>query len=192
MFDFDYDEDRMPYDFDEFLKVLNVSDSFRTYGLMYETTLDEDARKFLVENPISEKRSGIRGVCDDLLDNQTTFYAVGVFLKLLKELGFEVMETLDEEWDFCGSMMLDENRLQVSVEFNYGEYFVEYYVMYTDERETQGPELLLQSIFEGGWNLPKVEGVLDPSDLYDSLESFMRQFRSSWDSYKKIIKTKVG
>ncbi len=188
----DNTQDRMPYDFDEFLKVLNVSDSFRTYGLMFETTLEEQARKSLIEDSISEKRNGVRGVCDDVLDNQNTFYAVGAFLKLLKELGFEVMETLDEEWDFCGSMMLDEDRLQISVEFNYGESFVDYYVMYSDERETQGAELLLQSIFEGGWNLPKIEGVLDPSSLYDSLESFMRQFRSSWDSYKKIIKTKVG
>ena len=189
----DYDNDaRTPHDFDEFLEVLNVDDSFRTYGLMFETTLGDKARQSLIKEPISEKRNGVRGICDTLLDNQNTFYAVGAFLKLLKELGFEVMETLDEEWDFCGSMMLDEDRLQIAVEFNYGESFVDYSVMYSDERETLSADLLLDSIFSGGWNLPKIEGVLDPSDLYDSLESFMRHFRSSWDSYKIILKNKVG
>ncbi len=186
--------DEYPYNFDDFLLSIKAKDSFRTYGLMFESALEEKSRKSLIETTITEKRNGIRGISDEIFEGQNNFYAVGAFLKVLSELGFEVEETLDESWDFCGSMLLDEDQLQISVEFNYGEDVVEYEVMFCDEREHTGhtnATELLEGIFSGGWNLPKIANVLSPSSLYDDLETFMRDFRNAWDKYKKIVAQKL-
>ena len=43
--------------FDDYLKVLNVEDTFKTYGLMFESTLEVEARQKLCETPITEKRA---------------------------------------------------------------------------------------------------------------------------------------
>ena len=186
--------DDFPYNFDDYLKKIKATDSFRTYGLMFETSLEEEARKSLIETNVTEKRNGMKGVSDEILEGQNSFYAIGVFLKVLSELGFTVEETLDESWDFCGSMLLDNDQLQIAVEFNYGEDVVEYEVMFCDEREHTGhtnADEFLEGIFNGGWNLPKIANVLNPSSLYDDLETFMRDFRGAWDKYKRIVQQKV-
>jgi hypothetical protein len=172
-----------------------VEDTFKTYGLMFECGIEENARQNLIELPMTEKRNGVRGVSDEVLENQNTFYAIGAFLKLLHELGFRVEETVEEECDFCGVMLLDEDRLQIDIEFSYGGEMIEYSINFRDEREHTGHtstrEFLL-GIFNGGWNLPKLTGVLNPSSLYDDLEGFMLTFRRSWSEYKKVLKEKVG
>ena len=92
-------------------------------------------------------------------------------------------------------MLCDEDRLQIDIEFSYGEDMVEYSINFSDEREHTGhttPQEFLEDIFNGGWNLPKLTGVLNPSSLYDDLEGFMLSFRKSWSEYKKILKEKVG
>ena len=182
--------EELPHNFDDFLESLDkdVEDTFRTFGLMFETTIDEKSRENVIKNSMTERRSNVRGVSDEILENQNTFYVIAVFLKLLNELGFQVEETLDETWDFCGSMLLDDDQLQVSVEFKYGQDEVEYEVMYNDERELKtgtGAEDLLDSIFNGGWDLPRFNSTLSPIQLYDDLEEFMTDFRSSWSEYKK-------
>ena len=182
--------------FEDFLNhtIAGVSDSFRTYGIMFEETLGDPARQNLIEQPMTEKRNGVRGVSEEVLENQNTFYTIGAFLKVLHELGFRVEETVEEECDFCGVMLCDEDRLQIDIEFNYGEDVVEYSINFNDEREHTGhtsAEEFLQGIFSGGWDLPKLTGVLDPSSLYDDLEGFMRTFRRSWSEYKKVLKEKV-
>lgn len=172
-----------------------VEDTFRTYGLMFECALEENARQNLIEKTMTEKRNGVRGVSDEVLENQNSFYAIGAFLKVLHELGFRVEETVEEECDFCGVMLCDEDRLQIDIEFSYGEDMVEYSINFSDEREHTGhttPQEFLEDIFNGGWNLPKLTGVLNPSSLYDDLEGFMLSFRKSWSEYKKILKEKVG
>lgn len=171
-----------------------VSDTFRTYGLMFECALEEDARQNLIEQPMTEKRNGIRGITDEVLESQNTFYAIGAFLKLLHELGFRVEETVEEECDFCGVMHCEEGHLQIDIEFNYGEYVVDYKINFNDDREyarNQSPDEFLKGFFNGGWNLPNLTGVLDPSSLYDDLEGFMLTFRRSWSEYKKILKENV-
>lgn len=194
----DYQDDEK-FIFADFLEsdtaLKGVSDTFRTYGLMFECAIEENARQNLIEQPMTEKRNGVRGISDEILENQNTFYAIGAFLKLLHELGFRVEETVEEECDFCGVMLLDEDRLQIDIEFSYGEEMVEYSINFNDEREHTGhtsAEEFLEGIFKGGWNLPKLTGVLNPSSLYDDLESFMRTFRRSWSEYKKVLKEKVG
>ena len=187
--------EQFPYDFDDFLKTLKVPDSFRTYGLIFESALEEEARKSLIEVAVTEKRNGMKGISDEVLEGQNIFYVVGAFLKVLSELGFQVEETLDDNWDFCGSMLLDEGQLQIAVEFNYGENAIEYEVMFCDEREHKGhdsSEGLLMDILSGGWNLPTLANVLKPSSLYDDLETFMRDFRGAWDKYKKIASQHIG
>ena len=193
----DYQEDEK-FVFADFLEsdtaLKGVTDTFRTYGLMFECAIEEDARQNLIEQPMTEKRNGVRGVSDEILENQNSFYAIGSFLKVLHELGFRVEETVEEECDFCGVMLCDENRLQIDIEFSYGEDVVEYSINFSDEREHTGHESqreFLEGIFNGGWNLPKLTGVLNPSSLYDDLEGFMRTFRRSWSEYKKILKGKV-
>lgn len=172
-----------------------VKDTFRTYGLMFECGIEEKARQNLIEQLMTEKRNGVRGVSDEVLENQNSFYVVGAFLKLLHELGFRVEETLEEECDFCGVMLLDENRLQIDIEFSYGEDVVEYSINFNDEREHTrhtSAEEFLEGIFNGGWGLTKLTGVLNPSSLYDDLEGFMRSFRRSWATYQKVLKEKIG
>lgn len=192
-------QDEEKFIFADFLEsdtaLKGVSDTFRTYGLMFECAIEENARQNLIEQPMTEKRNGVRGISDEILENQNTFYAIGAFLKLLHELGFRVEETVEEECDFCGVMHCDEDRLQIDIEFNYGEDVIEYSINFNDEREHTGhtsAEEFLEGIFKGGWNLPKLTGVLNPSSLYDDLEGFMRTFRRSWSEYKKVLKEKVG
>lgn len=169
-----------------------VSDTFRTYGLMFECAIEENARQNLIEQPVTEKRNGVRGITDEILENQNTFYAIGAFLKLLHELGFRVEETVEEECDFCGVMLVDDDQCQIDIEFSYGVDVVEYSINFNDERETSTPNELLNRIFKGGWNLPKLTGVINPSSLYDDLEGFMRDFRGSWATYQKVLKKKMG
>jgi len=172
-----------------------VGDTFRTYGIMFECAIEENARQNLIELPMTEKRNGVSGITDEILDDQNTFYAIGAFLKVLHELGFSVEETVEEECDFSGVMLCDEDRLQIDIEFNYGEDMVEYSINFSDEREHTGhtsTREFLEDIFNGGWNLPKLTGLLNPSSLYDDLEGFMLTFRRSWSEYKKVLKEKVG
>lgn len=192
-----YDDDKFVFaDFLESATALkDVKDTFRTYGLMFECGIEEGARQNLIELPMTEKRNGVRGITDEILEGQNTFYAIGAFLKVLHELGFRVEETLEEECDFCGVMLLDEDRLQIDIEFSYGEDMVEYSINFNDEREHTGhqtPTEFLEGLFNGGWGLTKLTGVLNPSSLYDDLEGFMRNFRKSWSQYKKVLKEKVG
>lgn len=184
-----------PYNFDLYLECLkNTLDSYRTYGLVFESSLNEETRKHLIETPITEIRNGVRGVSDDgVLEKQNTFYTIGVFLKFLSEMGFTVCETVEEEWDFCGDITKDN--FSLTVDFKYGLEMVEYKVLLSDEREHTGHQdtkEFLEGIFKGGWNLPKFEGVLVSDNLYEDLETFMRDFRKAWSSYKKIVKEKVG
>ena len=53
-----------------------VEDTFKTYGLMFECGIEENARQNLIELPMTEKRNGVRGVSDEVLENQNTFYAI--------------------------------------------------------------------------------------------------------------------
>lgn len=191
----DYQDDEK-FIFADFLEadtaLKGVADTFRTYGLMFECALEENARQNLIEQPMTEKRNGVRGVSDEVLENQNTFYTIGAFLKVLHELGFRVEETVEEECDFCG--VITQDYLQIDIEFSYGEDMVEYKIVFNDEREHTGhksPEDRLKGILNGGWDLPKLTGVLNPSSLYDDLEGFMRTFRRSWSEYKKVLKTKV-
>jgi hypothetical protein len=179
------------YLFEDYIKSLSpTKDTFRTFGMVFEVGLDEEARKNLIENPMTEKRNGIRGVSEEVLENENTFYVVGAFLKLLQELGFSVEETVEEESDFCGSITLNDN-LTISVEFSYGKGIIEYKVQYMDDREVQGEDNFLKALFDGGWGLPNFNNTLDPHNLFEDLETFMRDFRRSWDKYQKILKTKV-
>lgn len=180
------------YIFEDYIKSLsNTEDSFRTFGMIFEAGMDVEARKNLIETPMTEKRNGVRSVSEDLLNKQNSFYVVGAFLKTLNELGFRVEETIEEECDFCGTMLPNEH-LQLSVEFNYGEGVIDYRVVYMDFRESQGAVNLLKSIFDGGWGLPSFNNTLDPNNLFEDLETFMRDFRRSWDKYNKVIKEKIG
>jgi hypothetical protein len=192
----DYQEDEK-FIFADFLEadtaLKGVLDTFKTYGLMFECAIEENARQNLIEQSMTEKRNGVRGVTDEILEGQNTFYAIGAFLKVLHELGFRVEETTEEECDFCGVMICDEDRLQIDIEFSYGEEMVEYSINFSDEREHTGhtsTDDFLQDLFNGGWGLPKLSGVLTPSSLYDDLEGFMLTFRRSWSEYKKTLKEK--
>ena len=192
----DYQEDEK-FIFADFLEadtaLKGVSDTFKTYGLMFECAIEENARQNLIEQSMTEKRNGVRGVTDEILEGQNTFYAIGAFLKVLHELGFRVEETTEEECDFCGVMICDEDRLQIDIEFSYGEDVVEYSIKFNDEREHSGHNdayEFLDNIFSGGWGLLTLTGVLDPNSLYDDLEGFMRNFRQSWSEYKKTLKEK--
>lgn len=180
----------MQYIFENYIKALEVEDTFRTFGMVFETGLDEEARKNLTETPMTEKRNGVRSVSEDVLANQNTFYTVGAFLKTLTELGFRVEETVEEECDFCGTLLPSEH-LQVSIEFSYGSGEVEYSVTYMDFRESQGTENFLNSVFGDGWGMPDFSNTLNPSNLFEDLETFMRDFRKSWGKYQKIIKDKT-
>ncbi len=166
--------------FEDFLDVLNAKDTFRTYGLVFNTAISEDAKENLIKNNITEKRNGVRGVSDEVLENQNSFYAVGVFLKSLSELGFRVEETLEEECDFCGTLWVKDTELQISVEFSYGANEVEYSVVYI-EKSNSSTEDFLKSIFDE--EKPARAGftnTLNPDSLYDDLDTFMRDFRRSW------------
>lgn len=176
--------------FEDFLKVLDEEDTFKTYGLMFESTLEVSARQNLCEKPMTEKRNGVRAVSDEVLQNQNSFYTVGAFLKLLKELGFTVEETLEEECDFCGTLWANNYELQISVEFSYGTNEVEYKVQYIDSREETGnPEDLLKEIFGGSTKSNSgFNNYLTPQTLYDDLETFMRDFRRSWKRHNDHIK----
>lgn len=175
--------------FEDFLKVLDEEDTFKTYGLMFESTLEVGARQNLCEMPMTEKRNGVRGVSDEVLQNQNSFYTVGVFLKLLKELGFRVEETLEEECDFCGTLWVNNYELQISVEFSYGTNEVEYNVQYIDNREkANNAEDLLKEIFGGESSKSGFNNYLQPETLYDDLETFMRDFRKSWKRHNDHIK----
>jgi hypothetical protein len=186
------DTEMPPFSFQDFLEAIGVQDSFRTYGIVFEAGLKEEVRRHLIENDITEKRNGVRGVNDvGVLDKGDTFYTVGVFLKCLHELGFHIEETMEEEADFCGDFTRDT--FQILVDFNYGSDVVGYKVLFSDVREHQShenQEEFLAGILNGGWGLPKFEGVLNPSSLYDDLETFMRDFRKSWGKYQKIVEKK--
>jgi hypothetical protein len=179
--------------FADFLEqTLKCDDTFVTYGLMFECCISEEGRQNLCEKPISEKRNGVTGISDELLLNQSTFYAIGAFLKLLKELNFDVQETKDTESDFVGTLFKDP--LQIDVEFNYGEKEIDYKVIFRDDREHSGHKStkeFLERILNGGWNLPTIEGLIKPSSLYDDLETFLRDFRLLWVKYQSVLKEKV-
>lgn len=186
-------DETFKFPFEDFLKVLDPEyleneDSFSTFGLMFECALDEKSRQNLIESPMTEKRFNMVGVSDSVLEKQNTFYVIGAFLKLLKELNFTVEETLDENWDFCGHIMTDKRQLQVSVEFNYGESEVEYEIMFSDERDNT-----IQNFIKGedlSWNFENVVGTLSPSHLYEDFETFLRDFRITWGRYRKFLKEK--
>lgn len=177
--------------FDDYLKVLNVEDTFKTYGLMFESTLEVEARQKLCETPITEKRNGVRVLTDNILQDQNSFYVVGAFLKILNELGFRVEETLEEECDFCGTLWVNETDLQISVEFSYGEENIEYKVVYIDNRlSVSNSEDLLKEIF-GGESTRSRTGffnLLRPNSLYDDLETFLLDFRRSWKDHNQLLK----
>ena len=91
-------------DFYSFIKELKVQDTFRTYGLVFDT-LKSQVRKNLISTTFTEKRSGVRGLCDEgLLEGQNTFYVIGAFLKVLNELGFNIEETVDDATDFSADI----------------------------------------------------------------------------------------
>lgn len=184
-----------PHNFDEYLESLkDTQDTFRTYSVVFESALEDETRKHLIENSATEIRSGVRGVSDDgVLEKQNTFYTVGVFLKCLTEMGFEVCETVEEDFDFSAN--ITKEPFSIEVGFDYCANHVEYKVIFSDEREHTGhkdAKEFLEGIFNGGWNLPKFEGILASDNLYDDLETFMRDFRKAWSSYKEIVKEKVG
>lgn len=184
-----------PHNFEEYLGSLKEApDTFRTFGVVFESALEDDIRKHLIENTVTEIRSGVRGVSDEgVLHQQNTFYTVGVFLKCLNEMGFEVCETVEEDFDFSAN--ITKESFSIEVGFDYCANHVEYKVIFSDDREHTGhkdTKEFLEGIFNGGWNLPKFEGLLVSSTLYDDLETFMRDFRRAWGSYKKIVKEKVG
>lgn len=171
--------------FEDFLKTLNVKDTFRTFGLVFESAISDKGQQSLLQQGFTEKRNGVRGVSDDVLQDQNTFYVVGAFLKTLTELGFRVEETLEEECDFCGTLWVGGTQLQISVEFNYGKEEVEYKVVFIDSRESSD---LLSVIFGGDESCgTQFENTLKPSMLYDDLDTFMRDFRRSWTHHNKVL-----
>ncbi len=174
--------------FEDFLKTLNVKDTFRTFGLVFESAISDKGQQNLLQQDFTEKRNGVRGVSDEVLQDQNTFYVVGAFLKTLTELGFRVEETLEEECDFCGTLWVGGTQLQISVEFNYGKEEVEYNVVYIDSRESTD---LLEVIFGGGDQQKSgFSNTLKPDVLYDDLDTFMRDFRRSWTHHNKVLQEK--
>ena len=61
--------------FEDFLKTLNVKDTFRTFGLVFESAISEKGQQSLLQQGFTEKRNGVRGVSDDVLQDQNTFYS---------------------------------------------------------------------------------------------------------------------
>jgi hypothetical protein len=169
------------YIFEDYIKALKIEDTFRTFGMVFEAGLDKEARKNLIKTPMTEKRNGVRSVSERVLVDQNSFYVVGVFLKVLNEIGFRVEETVEEGCDFCGIMLPNEH-LQLSVEFSYGSGFeVEYSVLYISEN-------FLNS---DGWGMLDFSNTLNPFNLFEDLETFIQDFRKSWGKYQKIIKDKT-
>jgi hypothetical protein len=184
-----------PHRFEEYLESLKAQDTFRTYSVVFESALEDETRKHLIENPVTEIRSGVRGVSDDgVLEKQNCFYTIGVFLKCLNEMGFEVTETVEEDFDFTS--VLTHKNLSLEVGFDYSfDNHVEYKVMFSDDREHTGHKDVhgfLEGIFKGGWGLPNFEGLLDTNNLYEDLETFMRDFRKAWGQYQNTLKEKTG
>jgi hypothetical protein len=180
----------------ETLKNSIKEDEYPTFGLIFEEGISLEGRENLTTLPISEIRSGVRGISDNLLSDQNTFYVIGVFLKFLSELGFSIRETLEEDCDFEGSMDLEH--LQITVDFNYGHDCIEYSCVFSDHREHQnveenleGGKGILEALFSGGWSLPSFKGLLHQATLCDDLESFIYDFRQSWVRYQEIVKDKI-
>ena len=170
--------------FNDFLGVLKAKDTFRTYGFCFEEGIDQAGRIFLCQKKITEKRT-LRGVSDEVPPNKGRFFVVGAFLKMLCELGFEVIETTEEETDFRGT--LNHDLYTIDVDFNYDEVGLEYHVKIMNETNTPtAAEAFLDYLLNPS-NRLGFSGVVRHTHLYDDLDTFMRDFRGEWDKYQKTL-----